>query len=960
MKHFYTFLVCMAVWASASASVQPPCTLTVESQEVFDTQWKSFDVNNDGGDYMFKFKDATAYYVQNTKGAADDWIISPAVSLVEGEAYKVVVTVQNLSKYGSDKQDFTVACGTEQTVAGMTQDIFSVTGMTKNSYPIEKDGSFTATSTGDFYIGLHLTSKSYMGDFALTSIKLEKIVPLPGAATDLSVTAATEGKLEATLSWSWPVKSHLDGPISSVTGAKIYRGTSKSFTVGESYFVATVNNEDAASPVASWTDITVPKAGVYYYKVVPFNTDGESPVAPTAVESPWIGADNALASLTNVVAAAVEGNEKAISLSWDTPVGSHGAYVDLSTVAYKITRTKDSGTAETIEESWNGTLPYIDENITGLGSYLYTVYTIYNGSTSWSGVKSNPVVTGGAASLPYENKFNNAASTDLLTFFHGEGSTRDWKFYSSNQTLQYWGADPDSYAALPAFDLEAGKAYTVSFVTWVQKSTSPKDLSVCLGTACTPADMTSELFRETITNTFRNDKTFTFSVPASGRYYIALHIDGEADSNDIYVDDIKVIEDLIKPLAVTDATATAANQGAMSVSVAWTNPTQTTAGTELTELTKVEIARDTEVIATIEAPAVGSASSWEETITVPGEYSYIITPYLGENAGASVTVKSAWAGYDTPKAPENVSVTEGEEGRTITFAAVTEGVHEGYIDTEALTYTVKRNGDILAEGLKDLSYTDTEQGLALAEYIYSVQAVNGQYAGEATSAEGLILGDAIELPYSADFDSADHFKLWTLVNEAGTDKTWKYDSKTKSLQASFAADNSWAFTPPFNAYAGKCKLTFTATCYSYRYPENLNIVLTKDTGLGEDSQVATIGTYTIDVANYPTPIEAEFDIPASGKYHVAFHLPTNNWTCSIKQADIAQTVDLGVDAVGRDNNALAYDKAAGVISGEGCVKVYNLQGVLIAKSETGVVGTESLAPGVYVARTSDACIKFVK
>ena len=79
---------------------------------------------------------------------ADDWIISPAVSLKAGRTYRVTASVRNLSPSTYDRQSFTVTAGMTPDVSGMTQAVFSETALETSKKPVERDGVFTPASSG--------------------------------------------------------------------------------------------------------------------------------------------------------------------------------------------------------------------------------------------------------------------------------------------------------------------------------------------------------------------------------------------------------------------------------------------------------------------------------------------------------------------------------------------------------------------------------------------------------------------------------------------------------------------------------------------------------------------------------------------------------------------------------------------------------------------------------------------
>lgn len=957
MRQFFTILTAAALALPSSAAEQPPCTLDIASQEAFDTQWKAVDANKDGGDNQFIYGGGFAWYTQNKSKAADDWIISPAVSLSAGKTYKIVAKVRNMSTISIDKQDFSVMVGLEQSVEGMTETVFSFTGLTKSSSPVDKDGNFTPAVSGDFYLGLHLTSKSYQGDFGFYSFTVTEETTTPGAVGNVVITAAPLGELKANLSWTWPSVTDLGGSLESVGGAYVYRGAYKSFTMGEESRIATVTDNASPGAQGAFTDTSIPEAGKYYYKIVPFNDNGVSAVTPQLYESEWIGAAKSISNVNNVTAIASPDDEKSVSVTWDAPTSSDGGYLDLSLVKYNISRSENGGTPVVIEEAWDGGQPYVDSSIPGLGSYVYTIKTVYNGTIGFSGVSSKAVVTGGTVSLPYTNDFATANSTGLFTMFHAEGTTRDWSYNSSKKALGFWGNSPvDAFAAIPVMELQAGRTYSIEFSTWVSKSSSPKDLSVCIGKEATVEAMDTEIFRETVSNAFAAEKSASFSVPATGKYRLAFRIDGESDYNDIFVNALTVSESTTSPLPVTGAKAEAAPAGELKAVITWTNPDKTTAGTPMTIIDRLEISRGDEAVATLSVLEAGTEGRYEDIVPEPGAYSYKITAFTGETASEPVTVSSSWIGYDTPKAPESVTAAIDGEVRTVTFDAVTEGIHGGYIDIESLRYIVSRNDDVLTTELATDTYTDDEAGLPLAIYRYYVKAVNGDFTGEAAESNALTLGDALELPYSPDFSSAEPFALWTFANAEGTANGWKYDEANQCLVASFASDDAWAFTPPIVMQKGECEVSIKTTCYSYRYPEDLQICLCRTTDVPLAESAVRITEIHVKSADFPDVQNFTFNVPESGRYYVGFGLADNNWRCRLFQSDIRQVsvddTNVGIESV-YDLDGIAYLRSCQSIRvpGNGRIEIFGISGstVFAADAEAGLISLESIATGTYIA-----------
>lgn len=983
MKNRYTPILALALAMTSSAAVVTaenvaPCTLAVTDSESFATDWTVIDANGDGSPYLWAFDPINdqALYTENKKGAADDWLISPAVTLEAGKSYRVSFNLRNASTFTSDKQKFKILAGNAPEISALTDELYKNETLTKSTYNQDFvcTKTFNPTETGEYYFAIYCYSASYNGNFLFKSFTVEELVAHPGAVTSLTATAAPKGAMSVDLAWTWPTVTDLGGALDEIGGANIYRGTTSTFSATEATLVGTVEG-GTPGETATWTDTSVETPGKYYYRVIPFNEQGTSTATSTAVQTEWVGPDSGIGTLKNVVATPVADDDHAVAITFDTPLGSNGGYIDPSAVSYKIVRTGTSTGTVTLEESWSGELPYIDRTIESLDSYVYKINTIYNGSTSWSAVSSNTVITGGAMGLPYTQSFDNAASLEFFTLFHGEGATRDWGYYLSK--VSYWGNPADAWLVTPKFELEAGSPYELTFDTWVSRATSPKDLYVYIGTSPDAEGFSTELFHETVSVAYQGSghKTITLSVPETGIYYIAFRCFGPSNSEDIYIDDLGLKQIEIVPGEMTAFTATAAAEGAMAVNLAWVNPAVDNVGNELPSLTKVEIYRGKELLATLEDVVPGATGQYTDSeITETGIYTYSICGYLGAKQGPEVSATTGWVGIDTPVAPADLKLTVADDGsRQIEWSAVTEGVNGGYVDAEAVTYTVSRGADILAEDCKETSFTDSEEDLPLASYTYSVSATCAGLTSQSASTEPVILGDALSLPYKPDFTSDADFGLWTAVNPDGTKSTvWKYDSSKKAFSCSFSSTKPWAFTPPFKAQEGLCRLDYKGTCYNSRYTEDVDIYLCKTNNPADVDDFTLLEQYHVESVSWPNLKSVEFDVPATGTYYIGYHVVTDdNWSFNLLQSDVEQVSvnTTGIGSVSADGS-VAYLAAEGaVVAAAGAtVDIYDLTGRLIVSAVAdaeGRVSVASLTDALYIAVVTDpsgavSSMKFVK
>ena len=943
MKKIFTLLMALPLAASVWGAETPPCKLTFLNQAEFD-KWLPVDYNKDGGDNQFKFKSSeqAAYYVQNTRKAADDWLISPAVTLTAGKQYTIMVSVKNYSTYSGDKNDFTVSYGNGQAVDAMTTEVMNVTGIKKSdSYSDKSSEIFTVETTGDYCFGIHLTSASYQGDFGIKSFTVAEFVELPEAITTATVTPAPLGEMKAVLSWTYPSKNNTGGNLSAISGVRIYREYRyKTFALDDEHLIATVTEGAAPGAAGTYTDNSFKDgSGTYYYVFVPFNENGVSLADPSQF-SAWIGEETDLKKVDNLKAVQDPDNEEHVLLTWDVPPqGVNGAYVDPAKISYRIERGND-----VLQESWTGKLPYKDTTIPGAGTYEYVVKALYNGKKSIYNSKVSITIKGTVA-LPYSNTFDNDSSVEFMEFVKGGEGKHKWSYSSYDKCISVWEkGNPYAFAYLPPFNLEAGKSYSVTFETKLSKVSS-KNLAVVYNTQATADNTHTEIFREVITNTDYIEKTAIVRVPADGKYFIGFLFDGEStDTRDLYVDNVKVEEYIPVPAAVSDLAVAPAAEGALEATLTWTNPSLTNSGSELSALTKVVVTRDGAEIKTFDAPAPGSAASYtDKELVAPGFYTYAVIPYLDENAGKAAEVTSAWVGKDTPKAPASVTVANDGAGRTVTFEAVTESANGGYMPAE-LTYTISRNGVVLAEGVAAEPYVDTEADLPLGFYTYSVYAGYDDVKGEAANSEPVRLGETLALPYTPDYMDSKEYELWTL-DKGNSKQNWEHNAQCYKGLAIYGAYNSWAYTPPFFAKQGECLLTFSAACQNTT-AENLKVCLIREAEVeetpDESGKMRVAPEWTPEIVGEPVDYVIDepwsgtdftvrtqtLKVPADGKYYVGFGANIGARAASggrlvLKQSDIKQTSITGVDDILTDDT-------------DAPVEYYNLQGLRVTNPEPGL------------------------
>lgn len=302
----------------------------------------------------------------------------------------------------------------------------------------------------------------------------------------------------------------------------------------------------------------------------------------------------------------------------------------------------------------------------------------------------------------------------------------------------------------------------------------------------------------------------------------------------------------------------------------YTIPTTTFDGTEITERMDYTATID-DVYYTdgTVSPGNGGNPFILSYATTEGFHTISLTLSLDGKEGPSVS-RRLWVGNDTPKSPENVTLTE----TGITWDAVSEGVNGGLVDTDALTYTVYMDGKEIASGLTETKYDYTIPAGEIANHRASVVAVCNGHTSEPGLSNGMISGDPMELPVTI-APTADQFTLCTIIDNNKDDRSFIFtqdEQGNDSFCYIFSAQrlgDDYAVMPPMNFPDADAvyRVSVKAACSDPTSPEMMEVYI-GDKPEASAMQQCLIERTEVSSKDYTT-YTALFTVPASGTYYVA-------------------------------------------------------------------------------------------
>lgn len=161
---------------------------------------------------------------------------------------------------------------------------------------------------------------------------------------------------------------------------------------------------------------------------------------------------------------------------------------------------------------------------------------------------------------------------------------------------------------------------------------------------------------------------------------------------------------------------------------------------------------------------------------------YTFSVVLSNAAGKSdISYLKAFIGEDTPAKVSGLTLAY-DDGKFMLSWDAAKGVNSGYMDTDHISYRVKRYpGEVVvADNYKETTLTDeVSVPDGLTSYSYTVEVVYKGTVTAPTSTKEIVLGNIVP-PYKESFDNGDAFANYTVINVDKDGSRWEYSSKREA------------------------------------------------------------------------------------------------------------------------------------------------------------------------------------
>lgn len=476
-----------------------------------------------------------------------------------------------------------------------------------------------------------------------------------------------------------------------------------------------------------------------------------------------------------------------IALFWDNVTEStDGAYVDPAAVTYTVVRNGET-IAEGLEDPW------IEDKVEIPSTFVkltYEVMACYGGNLSEAAVATTGI---GAITPPYNSRLEpeqEDKDSDLYTMINTNGDPGAWWFSPSYGTFIYDYStenDADDWLISPAFRLEAGKIYELSYSISGNSQMYTERYAVAMGVAPVAPAMITELLPPTEISTERYEPipmTLTIEPKSDGNYYFGWHALSDAGMFQIHVKDIRVSSPLTanSPAEATDILLDRDADGYLRLHGSFKAPAVDISGNALNSLGKVAVTREgkDEPVAEFTSVLPGATLEFDDNdLPAAGNYTYHIVGYDADGMAGRDVKAAVYVGPFAPQTVPAVHLVEDEvPGRVVlSWDAPGEDVSGHTLIPENVSYMVYVAGDYgMAEPVLDEPVTARSLTLEVCSpdemefAVFYVSALNMGLESEGLTRSPMIpVGKAETLPYLHSFTGDDlENHLLGYVAPAGT------------------------------------------------------------------------------------------------------------------------------------------------------------------------------------------------
>ena len=277
--------------------------------------------------------------------------------------------------------------------------------------------------------------------------------------------------------------------------------------------------------------------------------------------------------------------------------------------------------------------------------------------------------------------------------------------------------------------------------------------------------------------------------------------------------------------------------------------------------------------------ATGTCGYSEEVgtaVTVPadGWYDFEVTMACGTNTAAPAPLR-AYVGKDSPVAPRIEPIEITDNVVTLRWNQVTAGLNGGYVDPDAITYSVVRypDGTPVADHISATSITDAvpEPETFTAIY-YGVTAHYGSFSSPQGNSSKIALGSIVP-PYTNTFPTAGDIMGFTAISGNGSTYKWQYNfgGGVSVTGDSDKPMDQWLITPSVKLESGYNYLIRIKGYTNGNRTEKLSVVCGNAPAVDAMTDELISAEFSAYSSYYPDEAQGFLAPTESGVHYIAVH-----------------------------------------------------------------------------------------
>lgn len=280
-------------------------------------------------------------------------------------------------------------------------------------------------------------------------------------------------------------------------------------------------------------------------------------------------------------------------------------------------------------------------------------------------------------------------------------------------------------------------------------------------------------------------------------------------------------------------------------------------------------------------PVASADCAWSERVSLPvdlaesgaGIYEFIVYASNAVGIGPKERLSGIWIGTATPADPEDVKLEKTGNQLLLTWEPVSSAAEGGYLDADAITYTVTRpDGTLLASDLKECSFSETiGESQIPVSHQYGVRAVLPGAESAVVLSNTIVTGEN-QVPWRSDFFNG-LLQGYTVIDANNDGILWTTEGNAAVIKYNEDMPmDDWLMAPPV---ALEQDMAYPVSCTIYAesqyIPERIEIKFGDDNSpeamqgtLLDAVQISNESSDPLRVSGYMIPT-------ASGRWFIGFH-----------------------------------------------------------------------------------------